>query len=60
VEPQRIIWIPQDPLGLGELEAQELKKEGVESSTENATMDVSGHVDIQGHPPGSDPNTMFG
>jgi hypothetical protein len=54
VEPQRIVWIPQDPLGLGELEAQELQKEGVESSTENATIDADGHVDIQGPPPGSD------
>jgi hypothetical protein len=60
VEPQRIIWIPQDPLGLGEAESSELMKDGIESSTENATMDAKGHVDIQGHPPGSDPNTLFG
>jgi len=60
VEPQRIVWIPEDPLGLGELQARELNEEGVEASTENATMDVKGHVDIHGHPPGSDPTTIFG
>lgn len=60
VEPQRIIWIPADPLGLGDLEANELNGEGVHASTENATMDAKGHVDIHGHPPGSDPNTYFG
>jgi hypothetical protein len=60
VEPQRIIWIPQDPLGLGELESRELNALRIESSTENATMNVGGRVDISGHPPGSDPNTLFG
>lgn len=60
VEPQRIVWLPQDPLGLGDIEARELNAKGVEASTENATMDPKGTVDIHGHPPGSDPTTMFG
>jgi calcium permeable stress-gated cation channel len=60
IEPQRIIWIPQDPLGLGDLETRDLNGKGVEASTENAFMDAKGHVDITGHPPGSDPNTIFG
>jgi hypothetical protein len=60
VEPQRIIWIPNDPLGLGEIEAGALNAVGVESSTEHATMNNKGHVDIDGVPPGSDPRTMFG
>ena len=60
IEPQRIIWIPADPLGLGEIEAKALNAVGVEASTEHATMNDKGHVDINGHPPGSDPNAMFG
>jgi len=60
VEPQRIVWIPNDPLGLGEIESQALNARGVEASTEHATMNEGGHVDIDSHPPGSDPNTLFG
>ena len=60
IEPQRIIWIPADPLGLGEIEAKALNVAGVEASTEHATMNNKGHVDIDGHPPGSDPRAMFG
>jgi hypothetical protein len=60
VEPQRVIWLPEDPLGLGPAEAKALEKAGVESSTENAVMDAEGHVDVQGHPPGMDPTTIFG
>ncbi|KAG9021395.1 hypothetical protein FS842_006618 [Serendipita sp. 407] len=60
VEPQRIIWIPEDPLGIGKIEADHLNSQGVEASTENATMSDNGKVDVQSHPPGSDPNTMFG
>lgn len=60
VEPQRIVWIPADPLGLGAIESKALNQAGVEASTEHATMDGKGHVDIDSHPPGSDPTTMFG
>lgn len=60
IEPQRIIWIPADPLGLGVIEAKALNAAGVEASTEHATMNDQGHVDIDGHPPGSDPTKMFG
>lgn len=59
VEPQRIIWIPRDPLELSTREVEQLNAEGVEASAENATIDAGGHVDIQGHPPGSDPRNMF-
>ncbi|CCA74265.1 related to RSN1-Overexpression rescues sro7/sop1 in NaCl [Serendipita indica DSM 11827] len=59
LEPQRVVWIPQDPLGVGELESRHLNEQGVEASTENATMDERGKVDIQGHPPGMDPSTIF-
>jgi calcium permeable stress-gated cation channel len=60
VEPQRIIWIPADPLGLGEIEARALNAVGVEAGTEHATMDDRGRVDIDSHPPGSNPNAIFG
>lgn len=60
IEPQRIIWLPQDPLGVGDREAQRLQEGGVEASTENANMDNRGRVDISGHPPGMDPTTIFG
>jgi len=60
VEPQRIIWVPADPLGLGDVEANYLNAAGVEASTEHATMSEGGKVDIDSHPPGMDPNTIFG
>jgi len=60
IEPQRIIWIPADPLGLGVIEAKALNAAGVEASTEHATMDNKGHVDIDSHPPGTDPTRLFG
>ena len=59
VEPQRVVWIPADPLGLGKIEARALNAAGVEASTVHATMNDKGHVDIDSHPPGSDP-TSFG
>ncbi|KAG8811094.1 hypothetical protein FRC19_004102, partial [Serendipita sp. 401] len=31
VEPQRIIWIPEDPLGIGKIEADHLNSQGVEA-----------------------------
>jgi calcium permeable stress-gated cation channel len=52
IEPQRIIWIPKDPLGLGDAEALALNSSGVEASTENAEMNAKGTTDISGHPPG--------
>jgi hypothetical protein len=60
VEPQRIVWLPKDPLGLADAEVGELNAHGVEASSENAHIDPKGTVDIEGHPPGSDPTTIFG
>jgi calcium permeable stress-gated cation channel len=60
VEPQRIVWLPQDPLGISDVEVRELNGHGVEASNENATISVGGTVDVQSHPPGMDPNTIFG
>ena len=52
VEPMRIIWLPRDPLGLADEQVRENIKLGIEASCEYATMDETGHVDIEGHPPG--------
>ncbi|KAH9941598.1 uncharacterized protein BXZ73DRAFT_97988 [Epithele typhae] len=51
VEPAPVVWLPRDPLGLGEAEARACREAGVEVSTVDAVMDDKGHVDIQGPPP---------
>jgi hypothetical protein len=48
VEPQRVVWLPRDPLGLAQAEAKELKGQGIKVSTENAVPDEKGHVDLRG------------
>ena len=60
IEPQRVIWLPRDPLGLAEAEERELKSQGIEVSTENAVMDEKGHVELKGPPPGGDDDQLFG
>ncbi|KAI0819394.1 DUF221-domain-containing protein [Trametes gibbosa] len=51
VEPQPTIWLPCDPLGLGEAEERALRAVGIKVSTVDAHMDGKGHVDISGPPP---------
>ncbi|CAL1699363.1 unnamed protein product [Somion occarium] len=51
VEPQRMVWIPKDQLGLGEAEASAIRERGIAVSTANAEMDAKGHVHISGPPP---------
>jgi len=53
VEPQQIIWIAQDPLGLGDAEVEANRSMGVEASNQDAEMDEKGHVEIFGSPPGA-------
>lgn len=60
VEPQRVVWLPRDPLGLGEAEERQLKSLGIEVSTENAEMDETGHVELRGPPPGGEEDALFG
>ncbi|KAF9513779.1 hypothetical protein BS47DRAFT_1376624 [Hydnum rufescens UP504] len=50
--PARIIWIPQDTLGLGAAEEHETAAAGVDVSTANAFMSAKGTVDVSGAPPG--------
>ena len=45
------IWIPADLLGIGEAEAEHIRSLGIECSTDGATMNASGHVDISRPPP---------
>lgn len=54
VEPQRVVWLPKDTMGLSEVEEAAIKERGIHVSTEAAEMDAKGHVDIQGGPPGGD------
>jgi len=55
VEPMRIIWIPQDPLGFAQGEEAGMRESGIESSTQHAIMTQKGTVEIDGPPPASDP-----
>ncbi|OJA10645.1 hypothetical protein AZE42_04527 [Rhizopogon vesiculosus] len=48
--PQRIVWIPDDSLGLGREEVQANKDAGVKATTQNARMDEGGKVDVTGPP----------
>ncbi|EKM58161.1 uncharacterized protein PHACADRAFT_26687 [Phanerochaete carnosa HHB-10118-sp] len=54
VEPQRIVWIPEDQLGLAAEEEREIRDVGIRVSTEGAIMNEKGHVDIDSPPPGGD------
>ncbi|KAH9939550.1 DUF221-domain-containing protein [Amylocystis lapponica] len=51
VEPQRMVWIPRDGLGLGQAEEAAIRERGILVSTAGARMDAQGHVDIEGAPP---------
>ncbi|RPD56035.1 DUF221-domain-containing protein [Lentinus tigrinus ALCF2SS1-6] len=51
VEAQPVVWLPRDPLGLGEAEERACREAGVDVSTQDAVMDAKGHVDISGPPP---------
>ncbi|CAE6446347.1 unnamed protein product [Rhizoctonia solani] len=60
IEPQRVVWLPRDPLGVAEAEEHELKSQGIEVSTENAVIDEKGHVELTGPPPGGEKDALFG
>ena len=54
VRRQQVVWIPCDPLGLGECEAKANAALGIEVSMEGAKMDGKGRVDVDRAPPGED------
>jgi len=49
--PQRIIWLPLDPLGLANEEEKANKEAGVDAAVQDAVMNEKGNVDISGPPP---------
>ena len=51
-ETQQIVWIPHDPLGLGESEAAACQQQGVRVSMDGAVMNEKGRVDVDRPPPG--------
>ncbi|CAE6528316.1 unnamed protein product [Rhizoctonia solani] len=59
-EPQRVVWILRDPLGVAEAEEHGLKSHGIEVSTENAVIDEKGHVELTGPPPAGGKDALFG
>ncbi|WWC69648.1 uncharacterized protein I206_103591 [Kwoniella pini CBS 10737] len=50
-EQQRIIWLPDDELGLCKAEIERNEKEGVRSSSKGAWLNDKGKVQITGPPP---------
>ena len=54
VEPQQVVWLPRDALGLADQEVAACRAHGVDASTAGAWMDAKGHVDVEGAPPGKD------
>ena len=52
VEAQRVVWIPDDELGLGKAEVEDMVRRGVDATLEKAEMDGKGKVKITGPPPG--------
>ena len=46
VEEQRVIWLPKDPLGLVKEIERDLDCYDISHSTECATMDAKGHVEV--------------
>jgi len=52
VKTQRSIWVPDDELGLGRAEVEDMKNRGFQASLEKAAMDEKGKIKITGSPPG--------
>ena len=48
--PQRIVWIPEDTLGLGKEEVETNEASGVLATTAGASMDESGKVAVTAPP----------
>ena len=52
VETQRIIWVPNDDLGLGRAEVEDMERRKIQASLEKTEMDAMGKIKITGPPPG--------
>lgn len=51
VEPQQVVWLPRDTLGLAVDAERLIRGDGIEVTTEGAVMDAKGHVDVSSAPP---------
>lgn len=51
--PQRIVWIPEDTLGLTAEEVRGCEEARVRVGCSNAKVDEKGKVDVDGPPPGA-------
>ena len=49
--PQRVVWLPLDPLGLAREEERANRESGVACAVQDATMSETGKVQVQGPPP---------
>ncbi|KAF7984711.1 hypothetical protein HWV62_13020 [Athelia sp. TMB] len=52
--PQRTVWLARDALGLAAEEEKANRERGIDVSTRDAQMDLKGHVEIEGPPPGEE------
>jgi hypothetical protein len=48
---QPTVWLAEDPLGIGKSESARINEAGVESSTEFATMNEKGNIEVSRGPP---------
>ncbi|KAF8320384.1 DUF221-domain-containing protein [Clavulina sp. PMI_390] len=60
LQPARIIWLPQDTLGLSEEEVKDIRARGIEVTTRGAEMNEKGTVDVSTYPPGERPMEAAG
>lgn len=55
LQPARIIWLPEDTLGLNVEEVKDIRARGIEVTTRGAYMNEKGTVDVNSYPPGEKP-----
>lgn len=53
-DKQRVIWLPEDELGLCKAEVQKNRELGIETSSRHAWLVKDGKVRVSGRPPGDD------
>lgn len=55
LQPARIIWLPEDTLGLSVEEVRDNRARGIDVTTRGAFMNEKGTVDVDTYPPGEKP-----
>lgn len=55
LRPARIVWLPEDILGLAKEEVREITARGIAVTTRGAVMNEKGTVDVDRYPPGEKP-----